>query len=122
MFLSVLIVSVFHLSISSDKFRTFILDVEDLTKELAETTLLNANLKEDLHQINETNNVLEARLDQMNETDSVLQAQVDQMNGTIISLQQQLTGKGSSGLETTFSHNNTVIRKRLATFPYQSGR
>ncbi len=100
-YLYVIIASVFHLAVSSDKFRTFILDIEDITEQMAETTVLNGNLKEDLHRINETNKalletnkVLEARVDKMNETNSVLQTQVDEMNGTIISLQQQLTGKG----------------------------
>ncbi len=88
-YLSVIIASVFHLAMSSDKFRTFILDVEDITEQMAETTVLNGKLKEDLHRINETNKALQ-------ETNTVLEARVDEMNGTIISLQQQLTGKGST--------------------------
>ncbi len=112
-YLSVIIASAFHLAVSSDKFRTFILDIEDITEQMVETTVLNGNLKEDLHRINETNKALQ-------ETNKALQEQVDEMNDTITSLQethftetqnlnqtitnlkQQLTGKGSSKLDNIF--------------------
>ena len=88
-YLSVIIASVFHLAVSSDKLRSFIVDIEDLAKEMAETTVLNINLKENLHQINETNTALQMQVDKMNETHFT---EIQNLNQTIFNLKHQLTG------------------------------
>lgn len=124
--ISIVFISIMHLVKSSDNsdtrqtFRTFLLNIEDVTK-------LNENLKEDLHRINETNNDLQAdtkalkenlnRINEtnkelqadnkarkadllsMNESNQVLKEQVTEMNQTISNLQVRLTGMKISSIK-----------------------
>ncbi len=95
-FVSVGVISIFHLVQSSnnlDKFRTFLLDIEDITQ-------LNQNLKKDAHRLNETNKQCQALMEDINQTNNALQAdnielkkQVIEMNQTISSLQIRLAGE-----------------------------
>ena len=80
---SLIFMGILHLVQSSDKretFRTFLLNIEDVTQ-------LNENLKEDLHRINETNKELQA-------DNKALKEQVTEMNQTISNLQLRLAGEG----------------------------
>ncbi len=75
--------SIFHLVQSSDKFRAFILDIEDLSNKITASTELNRNLKEDLK-------AMEAQVDNMKEMHST---EIHHLNQTISNLQHQLSGK-----------------------------
>ena len=90
------VISNFHLVQSShdeDKFRTFLLDIEDITQ-------LNQNLKKDAHRLNETNKQCQALMHDINQTNNVLQRenkelkeQVTEMNQTVSNLQIRLAGE-----------------------------
>ncbi len=79
---------------SSDKFRSFLVDVEDLNKALNEANELNANLKEELKEANETRR---KQQEQMNE-----------MNGTISTLQQKIKGMNTSTDGTIYEQFMTI--------------
>ncbi len=93
---SVGVICLCHLVQSShdlDKFRTFLLDIEDITE-------LNQNLKKDVHRLNETNKQCQALMQDINQTNNALQAenkelkeQITEMNQTISSLQIRLAGE-----------------------------